>query len=87
MSSGTQFTCFTRTKVQILTPAELLLRGALSNLEAVRATGEHGSKQKEQEMVAKDELGVLALLGRQQHRAISQDQKKLQVSVFVLLYQ
>ena len=84
MSSGTQFTCFTCTKVQILTPAELLLRGALSNLEALRAKGEHGSKQKEQEKVAEDELGVLALLGKQQHRAIAEDQKKLQVSVLVL---
>jgi hypothetical protein len=87
MSSGTQFTCFTRSKFPILTPAELLLRGALSNLEALRAKGEHGSKQKEQEKVAEDELGVLALLGKQQHRAIAQDQKKLQVSVVVLLYE
>jgi hypothetical protein len=53
----------------------------------LRAKGEHGSKQKEQEKVAEDELGVLALLGKQQHRAIAQDQKKLQVSVVVLLYE
>ena len=75
--------------MQILTPAELLLRGALSNLEAVRATGEHGSKQKEREMVAKNKLSVLALLGRQQHRPISRPEEASGVSIctFVLVKQ